>query len=385
MIGVRRSGKSTLCFQALEKAGVKYAYVDFDDERLAKILAEDLNDILEVLYKIYGDFNYLFLDEIQNIEGWHLFVNRMLRKRMHVIVTGSNAKLLSSDLATHLSGRSKEIPLYPFSFYEYCLMKEVDTEGMSTKKQAFRRAAFDDYLKLGGFPELLIIGEHQTYVKNLVSNILQRDIEQRFKITYQATFEQLVHHLLNVAPVIVSSSELSATLGVKSEHTIRNYIGYLKQAYLLMGLQKYSAKSKMRITQEKVYPIDVSLMDQRDNALAGENLGWRLETIVYLQLVRTYKSLGYDIYYLNDRSGECDFVVCKNNQVKQAIQVSYDISSPKTRKREIDGLLLAHKKTQCTNLLLLTDHEYSQITENKVDIKIQPVYDWVLEIGRRKE
>ena len=385
MIGVRRSGKSTLCFQALEKAGVKYAYVDFDDERLAKILAEDLNDILEVLYKIYGDFNYLFLDEIQNIEGWHLFVNRMLRKRMHVIVTGSNAKLLSSDLATHLSGRSKEIPLYPFSFYEYCLMKEVDTEGMSTKKQAFRRAAFDDYLKLGGFPELLIIGEHQTYVKNLVSNILQRDIEQRFKITYQATFEQLAHHLLNVAPVIVSSSELSATLGVKSEHTIRNYIGYLKQAYLLMGLQKYSAKSKMRITQEKVYPIDVSLMDQRDNALAGENLGWRLETIVYLQLVRTYKSLGYDIYYLNDRSGECDFVVCKNNQVKQAIQVSYDISSPKTRKREIDGLLLAHKKTQCTNLLLLTDHEYSQITENKVDIKIQPVYDWVLEIGRRKE
>ena len=221
VIGVRRSGKSTLCFQALEKAGVKYAYVDFDDERLAKIQAEDLNDILEVLYKIYGDFNYLFLDEIQNIEGWHLFVNRMLRKRMHVIVTGSNAKLLSSDLATHLSGRSKEIPLYPFSFYEYCLMKEVDTDGMSTKKQAFRRAAFDDYLKLGGFPELLIIGEHQTYVKNLVSNILQRDIEQRFKITYQATFEQLVHHLLNVAPVIVSSSELSATLGVKSEHTIR--------------------------------------------------------------------------------------------------------------------------------------------------------------------
>ena len=159
VIGVRRSGKSTLCFQALEKAGVKYAYVDFDDERLANIQAEDLNDVLEVLYKIYGDFNYLFLDEIQNIEGWHLFVNRMLRRRMHVIVTGSNAKLLSSDLATHLSGRCKEIPLFPFSFYEYCLMKEVDTEGMTTKVQAFRRAAFDHYLKQGGFPELLVIEE----------------------------------------------------------------------------------------------------------------------------------------------------------------------------------------------------------------------------------
>ena len=182
----------------------------------------------------------------------------------------------------------RHLPLFPFSFYEYCLMKEVDTEGMTTKVQAFRRAAFDHYLKQGGFPELLVIGEHQNYVKNLVSNILQRDIEQRFKITYQATFEQLAHHLLNVAPLIVSSSELSVTLGVKSEHTIRNYIGYMKQAYLLLGLQKYSAKSKMRITQEKVYPIDVALMDQRDNALVGENLGWRLETIVYLQLVRTY-------------------------------------------------------------------------------------------------
>lgn len=109
VVGVRRSGKSTLCFQALEKAGVKYAYVDFDDERLTHIKAENLNDVLEVLYKIYGDFHYLFLDEIQNVEGWHLFVNRMLRKRMYVIVTGSNAKLLSSDLATHLSGRNKVV------------------------------------------------------------------------------------------------------------------------------------------------------------------------------------------------------------------------------------------------------------------------------------
>ena len=118
VVGVRRSGKSTLCFMALENASVKYAYADFDDERLANIQATDLNTLLEVLYKIYGDFQYLFLDEVQNVEGWHLFVNRLLRKRIHVIVTGSNAKLLSSDLATHVSGRSKEIPLYPFSFLE---------------------------------------------------------------------------------------------------------------------------------------------------------------------------------------------------------------------------------------------------------------------------
>jgi predicted AAA+ superfamily ATPase len=147
VIGVRRSGKSTLCYQALQSKGVKFAYADFDDERLVNLQADQLNDVLEILYKIYGDFKYLFLDEIQNVEGWHLLVNRMLRKKMHVIITGSNAKLLSSELATHLSGRNKEIPLFPFSFKEFCVMKGVGTDKKTTKAEAFRRAAFDEYLK----------------------------------------------------------------------------------------------------------------------------------------------------------------------------------------------------------------------------------------------
>lgn len=122
IIGVRRSGKSTLCYQVLRDHNLKFAYADFDDERLVELKSDQLNDVLEILYKIYGDFNYLFLDEIQNVEGWHLFVNRMLRKKMHVIITGSNAKLLSGELATHLSGRNKEISLYPFSFKEFCIL-----------------------------------------------------------------------------------------------------------------------------------------------------------------------------------------------------------------------------------------------------------------------
>lgn len=102
VIGVRRSGKSTLCFNALEKSKVSYAYVNFDDENLYDLTAKDMNDILQVLYSIYGDFTHLFLDEIQNIEGWHLFVNRMLRKGIHILLTGSNSKLLSGELASHL-------------------------------------------------------------------------------------------------------------------------------------------------------------------------------------------------------------------------------------------------------------------------------------------
>ena len=381
ILGVRRSGKSTICYQALQNAGVKYAYADFDDERLDGLTAKQLNDVLETLYKIYGDFNYLFLDEIQNVDGWHLFVNRMLRKKMHVVITGSNAKLLSGELATHLSGRNKEISLYPFSFREFCSMKQVDTERKTTKAEAFRRAAFDEYLKQGGFPELFSIEDKRSYVNTLVENILKRDIEQRYRISYKAAFEKMAHHLLNVSPTMVVSTDLSNTFHIKSEHTAKNYVDYLKQAYMLIGVQKYSPKSKVRAVQEKVYAVDVAMMDQRDNAFAGENLGHRLETIVLIHLVRRCKMEDMDVYYLNDRYGECDFVVCKGNTVVQAVQVSYDISAEKTRKREIKGLLLAAKQTRCNNLLLLTDHESAIVEEDGYQIKIQPVYDWCLELG----
>ena len=381
VIGVRRSGKSTMCYQALQDSGLKYAYVDFDDERLEGMGSGQLNDVLEVLYMIYGNFDCLFLDEIQNVEGWHLFVNRMLRRKMKVVITGSNAKLLSGELATHLTGRSKEISLYPFSFEEFCTMKQVDMKRKTTKAEAFRRVAFDAYLKQGGFPELMSMEDGRAYVSGLVDNILKRDIEQRYNIAYKAAFEKMAHHLLNVSPTIVVIKDLAKLFQFKSEHTVRNYVEYLKQAYMLIGVQKYSQKNKVRAVQEKVYAVDVAMMSERENAFAGENLGHRLETIVLVHLMRRCKQEGLDIYYLNERYGECDFLVCKNNHVVQAIQVSYDISAAKTRKREINGLLLAARKTNCNNLLLLTDHEYGEEEAAGHLIKIQPVYDWSLELG----
>lgn len=378
VIGVRRSGKSTLCCNALTRKGVNFAYVNFDDERLVHLTGEDLNDVLEVLYKINGDFNYLFIDEIQNIPEWYLFVNRLLRKQMHVIITGSNAKLLSGELATHLTGRHHSIPLYPFSFAEYCAVKEVDAKSRTTKAIAERRAAFDDYMRRGGFPELQFIGNEKDYIDGLVNNILRRDIEQRFKVFHISAFEQMSHHLLNVAPAVVVEKTLQETFGFKSQHTAKNYLSYLKQAYLVVGLRKYSPKSRMRVVGEKIYPIDVALMNKRENAFAGENLGWRLETIVYLDLLRRYKNQGMDIYYYSDRSGECDFVVCDGRKTILAVQVSYDISLPKTKKREIAGLLMAAKKTGCDNLLLLTDHDDEDIIQDGYHIAVRPVFDYVL-------
>lgn len=378
VIGVRRSGKSTLCYNALIRKRVKFAYVNFDDERLINLTVTDLNDVLEVLYKINGDFNYLFIDEIQNIPEWYLFVNRLLRRQIHVIITGSNAKLLSGELATHLTGRHHTINLYPFSFSEYCEAKGIDTESMSTIAIARRRAVFDDYMRKGGFPELSRIRNKRDYIDELVRNILQRDIEQRFKVNHVTAFEEMSQHLLNIAPAIVVDKKLKEAFGFGSQHTAKNYVGYLKQAYLLVGLHKYSPKSLQRLTAEKVYPIDVALMNNRSDAFSGENLGWRLETIVYLELLRRYKSQGFDIYYVSERSGECDFVICEGRKAVVAIQVSYDISNGKTRKREISGLLLAAKKTGCKNLILLTDHSYEDIEAEDHRIAVRPVFDYLL-------
>lgn len=377
VIGVRRSGKSTLCFNALVRAGVKFGYVNFDDERLIKLDAESLNDVLEVLYKIYGEFEYLFIDEIQNIPEWYLFVNRLLRRGMHVVITGSNANLLSGELATHLTGRHNAITLYPFSFAEYCDLKKIDTKSLSTIAVAQRRAAFDEYLKQGGFPELLSVRDSYAYISTLVDNILTRDVEQRYRVQFKSAFEGLAHHLLNIAPCILADRSYQTAFELKSLHTVKNYVSYLKEAFLLLGLHKYSAKSLQRITGEKVYSVDVALMNMRADAFAGPNLGWRLETIVYIELLRRYKHSGHDIYYYADRSAECDFVVCKGRTALMAVQVSYDISAEKTLKREIAGLLHAARKTGASDLLLLTDHEYRDLTVDGYDIKIRPVYDYV--------
>ena len=382
VIGVRRSGKSTLCFNVLHDAGVKYAYVNFDDERLFGITSNDLNDVLEVLFKIHHEFTHLFLDEVQNVVGWHLFVNRLLRQGMKVILTGSNAKLLSSELATHLTGRHHTIELYPFSFQEYCRYKQIDTTLLTTRAEALRRAAFDAYLKNGGFPELLVEQNSQFYVRDLVQDILKRDIEQRHTIRHFAAFEKLAHHLMNIAPAIFVPTELTQLFGLGSNQTTNNYVNYLKQAYLLLGLSKYSTKSRLRVTDEKVYTVDVAIMDQRSDAFVGANLGWRLETVIYIELLRRAKVVNHDIYYYkkNARSKEVDFVVCQGNRVLQLYQVAYDLTNPKTRKREIDSLIQASNETKCNDLYLITDCERGPIQQANCTIQLIPAYEWLLQV-----
>lgn len=377
VIGIRRSGKSTLCLNVIKKSKLNFAYVNFDDERLSDTKTEDLNQILQCLYKIYGDFNHLFIDEIQNVEGWFLFVNRLLRTEMHILITGSNAKLLSGELATHLTGRHMTIELYPFSFNEYCIYRGINTAHGTTKEKGLLSAAFDSYIQEGGLPELLTETRKQTHINDLTNSILKRDIENRYRIAYKSAFENIVNHLLNNAPAAMNYTELKELFGLRSDHTAENYVNYAKNAYLICGLHKFSFKSKLRIHNEKAYAVDVAFMNNRENAMSGKNLGWRLETIVYIELLRRFKPQGCDIYYFAETSGEADFIVYKGKSVQQIIQVCYDISSPKTLKREIKGLLLASEKTKCNNLLLITNNDDSQITEKGKTIDIVPAYAWL--------
>lgn len=376
VIGVRRSGKSTLCFNALEKAGVKYAYVNFDDERFYNMTTEDLDKVLETLYRIYGKFGYLFLDEIQNVDGWPLFVNRLLRQGLHLVVTGSNAKLLSNELASHLTGRHHTIELFPFSFLDWCRIKEIETDRMTTKNRGILANAYDEYLRNGGFPELMYETDKRSYIDQLVQSIITQDIQRRFKVRNIDELRRMTSHLLNEAPAFLVQDTLQEICGIRSDHTVAKYLSYLTQTYLISTISKYSAKSRQRVRGNKYYAIDVALMDKRTDAFAGSNLGWRLETLVYLELRRKYADA--DIYYFKENKAEADFVVCDGNQTVAVYQVSYDISSEKTRSREIRGCIAGAKATKCDNLYLITDHQREDIEESGYKIAIRPAYEWLL-------
>lgn len=377
VIGVRRSGKSTMCRKVLREAGVKAAYVNFDDERLEKAQTSDLNKILEALYVVYDDFQYLLLDEVQNIDGWPLFVNRLLRQKMHLIVTGSNAKLLSNELTTHLTGRHHKITLFPFSFEEYAHVREVDTKTLTTKGQAIIKRELSTYLMDGGLPEMLTESDKQGYMMALLEAIIKRDICKRFKVRYPEVLQRLATYLIDNFSQEYNATAIGELLGV-SDHTIDTYTGYLQEAFLLLSVQKFSYKSRDRIRDSKIFVIDNGFISNRTNTFSTENLGWRLENAIYVELLHRAGMRFADVFYYRDRSFEVDFIVAKDGVVEELYQVCYDMSAEKTRKREITSILQGAKKFHCNQLTILTFDEQETITEGDFTIHVLPASQWLL-------
>lgn len=384
VIGVRRSGKSTLCHKVLLEHGIDYGYANFDDDRFAKLQTEDLNTLLSCVYQVYGtDIQYIFLDEIQNVDGWHLFVNRLLRSNLHVVVTGSNAKLLSGELATHLTGRYNEIHLFPFSFREYCSFRRIDTRGITTKAEAEKKTAFIDYINDGGFPEMQNLRNKRGYVQSLMEAIITKDIQQRFKIRNTDALRKIANHLINNVCQEVNYDSISQVLKI-TDQTAKKYVGYLRQAFLIQLLSKHSFKSKERIRNAKAYIVDCGLQNNRENSFAPENIGWRLENVVYIELLRRCSNDFLDIYYYKEspRSKEVDFVVCNQDKAVELIQVAYDIDSPKTFKRETSSLVKASTALRCDNLTLIAMTPTRDMVVEGKSIHVCSAIDWLLKKER---
>lgn len=376
VIGVRRSGKSTLCHKVLKQNSINYAYVNFDDERLYNLKTEDLNAVLEALYMVYGDFKYLFCDEIQNIPSWFLFINRLLRQKIRLIITGSNAKLLSSELSTHLTGRYNQIELFPFSFPEILAYKNIPADDDSTLGVALRKSAFEEYMSQGGFPELFEVKNKKAYIRNLFNSIIMRDIKQRFSVRYPEALRKMADYLTDMPCSEVNYKSLAKQFSFGSAHTAENYISYLRQAYLLIGLQKFSFKSRERVRNEKNYVIDTALISTAKEGFSEQNIGWRLENIVCIELFRRRNETLNDVYYF--KSGyEVDFVLVSDNKVVELIQVSVDISVQKTFNREVNALFRASTELHCNSLTLITLNEDRTYTVDNQTINIISILKWL--------
>lgn len=380
VIGVRRCGKSTMCMKSLMSRGVKFAYINFDDERLEGLQTSDLSRVLEALYIVYGEFQYLFLDEIQNVDGWPLFVNRLLRQRLHIVLTGSNAKLLSNELMTHLTGRHNEIDLFPFSFAEYVSYLKLDTQSLSTRSTALLQNALAEYLRHGGMPELLHEKNRQRYITKLMDSIVSRDIARRFKVRNVPALRKMAKYLAdNFAQEFVAQN-VSEVVGI-SDHTAEKYFTYLKEAFLLQGVPKFSFKSSERNRNEKVYVVDTAFASEREGTFSMENLGWRLENVIFVELMRRSREDYDNVFYYRDRSFEIDFIRSSDHEVKELIQVCYDLNSPKTRRREIDGLIKGAVRFRCSKLTIITFDKYEIVELDGLTIQIVPAINWLLGNG----
>ena len=383
VIGVRRSGKSTLCQKMLIESGINFAYVNFDDENLVNLRKEDLDIVMETLYRIYGKFNHLLLDEIQNIDGWPLFVNRLLRQGMHLVVTGSNANLLSGELATHLTGRYHQIVLFPFSFNEYCTAKGIDTSDFTTEAIASRKRALDKYLLHGGFPETINDPDSRMYASFLLDAIVTKDICKRHNIRYKETLRQMTNNILDNFCQEISVSSLASKHQLNSVHTAKSYLSYMSNAFLVDIIPKFSFKSIERMQARKCYAIDNAFISGHEDALSSDSYGWRLENAVAIELRRRTIPLLQDVRYLRiPKSFEVDFVVSDRNKVSELIQVTYNFNNPSTKlyNREIGGLLKGAEKTGCKNLtLILMEGETGSLKVGGLTVNRINAVDWLLQ------
>src|SRR3989344_7067126 len=372
VVGPRRSGKSFFAIHALNKIG-NFGYVNFDDEKLVEI--KDYDEIITSMNTIYDYPKFLLLDEIQNLDRWELFVNRLQRKDYKLVITGSNSKLLSKELATHLTGRHLLINIFPFSFKEFLNIEKKELTKNEIKEK------LDHYLIYGGYPEPLFKKvDYRDYLSTLFNSIIYKDIVKRFKIRNVQAIEDLASYLVSNIAKDFSYNTLSKVTKCKSVHTVEKYLNYLEEAFVFFKLTRFSFKFKEQIlSNKKIYCIDNGFIYAKAFKFSPD-IGKLYENFVAIELKKLDINNKINLYYWkNNLNEEVDFVIKEGIKIKQLIQVCYNINDYETKKREIKSLLKASKELKCGDLLVITeDFEDEEKTKGK-KIKYVPLWKWLTE------
>lgn len=378
--GPRRAGKSVCGFLLLKNKN--FAYVNFDDETLLKNYNED--ELIEAIHQVYSGFEYIFFDEIQNIIGWELLVNKLHRRKYNLVITGSNARLLSKELASSLTGRYIAIEILPFGFKEICKIKTVSTDNIQTLTPSQRGEILSlafTYLNSGGFPECVANQAIQkTYLDALFDSIIYKDVIKRFNIRNTNQISDLAVYLLSNFTNLFTYNNLCEELGFKSVTSVQKYIKYLEEPYLFITLSRYSYKTGIQHkTAKKSYIIDNGFIKARTIEFSP-NYGRLLENLICIELIRRGFRPNIELFYYQTKNQlEIDFLIRKNIQTEMLIQVCYDISNPKTLKRELNALLVASCELNVSNLFLITWDIEQDYSENSTSIKIVPFWKFALQ------
>ena len=375
--GIRRCGKSVLMQQIRDRLVEKDFFFNFDDERLANFKLDDFQKLQECFVELFGEQHTYYFDEIQNIEGWERFVRRLYNAGNKIVITGSNARMLSRELGTHLTGRYIQVEIYPFSFQEYLAMNEIPVNAKTlytTTGRATMVKSFVKYMECGGFPKFLQDGS-VSYLTSLYESIIYRDILTRNGLTNEKEMLELMFYLASNATKRVTYSSLGKVVGIQHPDTIKNYLEYIQQTYLISQLFRYDPSvKKQMMSPKKIYFVDNAII-KRIGFNATENNGVFLENLVFIELKRR----GWDVYYYADKK-ECDFIVRKGLHISDAYQVTLKMDSPQTREREIAGVREAMQAYSLSKGYILTFEGKETINYDDGSIvEVVPVWEWILQ------
>ena len=372
--GPRRVGKSTQALLMLRDKN--FAYLNFDNYSLLD--AWDANLVMRMLDDVYPGYEYILLDEVQNLDGWDLWVSELYRLGKNLVITGSNARMLSSEMATVLTGKYLQLEMLPFSLEEFFDWNKLDLHFLNPEDKTNSLVLADDYLRNGGYPEVVASRQlTRSYLDTLFDSIVWKDVAKRHNVRNVTDLNNLAMYPVSNFCNPVSANDLTAELGFSSVNTTRKYMDYLHEPYLFYYLSRYNNKLKlMKKAPRKVYVVDNGFVTSKAFSLS-DNLGRLLENQVFIELVRR----GYDVertmfYYRSRNDKEVDFVLRKEAHIERLVQVCYDMSNPKTEKREVDSIVECAGELKCSNLVIVTNNDKRTIEKDGYKIDVVPITEF---------